>query len=261
MERAIQYRIVSRSIVGSRTEQQDALTFGKTENSFYAIVCDGMGGMEDGAAASKAVVQTMKWLIEENADRIQNVPDFLLRCIDVLDEKVINLRTREQKSGCGTTIVAVVIQADRLYWLSVGDSRLYICRDGEMIQATRDHNYLYTLQELYNAGQITQTQYESESRKGEALTSYIGIGGVELFDICQHPFELAVGDILLLTTDGLYKTLSDNKIKDVLAGVSRLEDAADALISSITEFPKPNQDNTSFITIKAIGGTAEYEAC
>lgn len=73
-----------------------------------------------------------------------SVPDWFLHCVDVMDESVCKIKD-EHNDGVnpGTTVVAVYLSGGELYWLSVGDSRLYIIRGDEIVAATRDHNFRF----------------------------------------------------------------------------------------------------------------------
>ena len=91
--------------------------------------------------------------------------------------------------------------------------RPYIFSDNELHCIVREHNYLLMLNELYTSGQITIEQYRHEQSDAEALISYLGMGNVSLMDTEERPLRLLSGDIVLICSDGLYKTLSDQQIE------------------------------------------------
>jgi serine/threonine protein phosphatase PrpC len=232
------FRIAEKSILGTRDEQQDGSFVHCAENRAFAVVCDGMGGLGYGSAASAVAVARLKELYAEKTST-EAWPVFFLRAVDILDECVAALRdARGEKCNAGTTLVAAAIEDNALTWLSVGDSRLYILRGGEIVRATRDHNYFL----------MAQT---TDRRKGEVLISFIGMGGVELMDINETPFRLLPGDILLLTTDGLTKALSDNDILTILSG-QPLAQALDILIEQATKQATRFQDNTTCVAIQYV---------
>lgn len=78
---------------------------------------------------------------------------------------------KEAGKGSGTTLVAVIAENNRLYWASVGDSRIYILRGRDMIQVTRDHNYMLRLQQMVDNGQMTLQEAQAKKQK-EALISF-----------------------------------------------------------------------------------------
>ena len=137
-----------------------------------------------------------------------------------------------------------------LYWLSVCDSRLYIIRADEIAAATRDHNFSLYVEEKQRLGTATPEEIASREKHGEALMSYIGMGGIEMMDINRNPFALCAGDKLLLTSDGLYRLLDDREIYDIVGHRETAEDAADALIAEAERKAEiKGSDNVSFVLI------------
>lgn len=238
-----------RSEIGTREEQQDYAICFNENNLFVAVVCDGMGGLEGGYAAGKCAAETFMDIIKKR-DKTESMPSLLLRSVDILDEKVSNLNgVSAEKLNSGTTIVAVIIKNGMLYWLSVGDSRLYLMRQKELVRATRDHNYSLILNSMPQ-GYIPT---EEEIQKKEALVSYIGIGGIEIMDISRNPVSLLENDKILLTTDGLFKSLTDEQIKLILSNDLDAENVADNLLEAATKSAPNSRDNSTFIFINYKG--------
>ena len=243
------YTLTHRSILGTRAEQQDCCFAQNTQNTAFAVVCDGMGGLGYGSKASAVAMAALRELFAQK-QQAQPMPEFFLRAVDVLDECVVNLKdSKGEKCNAGTTIVAAAIDDNKLHWLSVGDSRLYILRGNEIAQITRDHNYFLSLKKMKQNAEITTLQFYQEAKRGEALISYIGMGGVQIMDINEAPFQLLPGDIILLTTDGLTKALQDNEILAILRD-GNLEQALDHLIKQATKKAVRSQDNTTCVAIQ-----------
>lgn len=239
-----------RSIIGTREEQQDCVGAKMLPEGLLCIVCDGMGGMTNGAAASRTAVQCLEDLFSMKPEKM-SVPDWFLHCVDVMDESVCRIMD-EHNDGAnpGTTVVAVYISCGELFWLSVGDSRLYIIRADEIASATRDHNFSLYVEEKQRLGTATDEEIDLREKHGEALMSYIGMGGIELMDINRNPFALCAGDKLLLTSDGLFRLLSDQEIYDIITGEKTAETAADALIAEAEKKAEvKGSDNVSFVLI------------
>jgi len=245
----LKYEIAMKSAIGTREEQQDSAFYKADEKRVIAMVCDGMGGLDGGALASKIAIEKLNELYE-NKSPDEGLPDFFLKSVDILDETVFSLKNKDgEKLDAGTTLVAAAIEEDNLYWLSVGDSRLYILRGSEFVQVTRDHNYFLKLNQMINQNEINKKQYESESVKGEALISFIGVGGIEVMDINNIAFKLLHGDIILLSSDGLCKALADEEIAHILR-IPDIQESMDKLISSASEKAQRSQDNTTCIVVR-----------
>lgn len=237
---------------GRRKYQQDAV-FVSPSKKFAAnrktrvlgIVCDGMGGMADGGKASRTAIEMMK----TGFGKVQNmkkldIPAFFRQAIVTMDREIASF-PKENGRGSGTTMVAVITEENKMYWASVGDSRIYIIRHGEMQQITRDHNYDMRLREMVQKGQISQEEADSQRQK-EALISFLGIGNVSLMDISVQPIELQFGDIIMLCSDGITKTLPDKQIQGIILDDKKpIEQKAAQLVDAAVHGNTHSQDNTS----------------
>lgn len=238
------------SDLGTRTEQQDSYYINHNEDSVLAVVCDGMGGLSNGRAASAIAIQKIGELFKKKSNN-EPFPSFFIASSDLLDEAVCAYSKKlKNKERAGTTIAAVAIQSNCLYWFSCGDSRIYIVRNGEIAQITQDHNYQSQLDILYAQGEISKDQYLSESSCGDALISYIGMGGIEQIDINKSPFPLKKDDLIILATDGLYRSIDCNIITDLIKKSESIENLVAQLSQTAHELSHGVQDNTTIIVIK-----------
>lgn len=238
------------SIIGTRKNQQDSIYTSCGSDMAIAVVCDGMGGMEGGELASQLAIQILSQEYEEREN--QQIPEFYRRAVVHMDNGVSSLMRKDGEAmNAGTTVVSAVIQDDKLYWLSVGDSRIYIIRGNEFEQVTRDHNYKLRLDNLLQEELISQEEYLSRIAKGEALISYIGMGNVTLMDINPIPFQLCDQDVILLCSDGLYKRLEDEEIQKIVCKeLPNVDKAAQKLTQVVMEKTTGSQDNTSVILMQ-----------
>lgn len=91
-------------------------------------------------------------------------------------------------------------------------------------------------------------------KRGEALISYLGIGKIKLIDVNQNPFLLQEGDMILLCSDGLYKSFSDREIQDILElGSENFEQLATVLTETVLKYGKKPLDNCSILLVKYQG--------
>lgn len=247
------------SVIGTRKYQQDSIivsdeTFLKCFNyrRCIAALCDGMGGMEGGEIASSISVKT---IYEDYVDIIpKNVPEFFEKEVSKLDKIVSGLTNKNNEPmDSGTTLISVIIECEKLYWVSVGDSHIYIIRKGEMVQVSKDHNYYSVLKERAENGLITADEAAYNPR-GEALTSFIGIGRESEICLNEKPFDLMPNDIIILCSDGLYKTVTDQEIHEIVSMSSEsMASIARRLTTATMNKKRKNQDNTSVILIKYNG--------
>ena len=237
------------SIIGSRKSQQDAVYVDRNikENYSIAVICDGMGGLASGAEASRTAVN----YIAGELHRINSIetPEPEMESIVERADKLISEMTDETGNHIksGTTAAAVLIKENRLHWVSVGDSKIYILKNGALQCVTEQHNYRYLSE---------QKRYDSTFRfdpnvRQDALVSYIGAGNLPYIDLSPPNMILDDGDMIMLCSDGLYNTLSEHQIKAVMmSDQNTIGEMADALIESVVMRKKKNQDNTTVVVLK-----------
>lgn len=212
-----------------RENNQDAMEYGTLSDSAqYAVVCDGMGGANGGNIASKIAVEVIGSRIRdayrESAD--PGSPELILT--SAMATANVGVYDRAQKdeelSGMGTTVVAVITFDHTAYISHVGDSRLYLYRDGALKQVTRDHS---VVQEMIESGQITEEEARSHPRKNY-ITRALGVVSEEYGEYDE--LELLNGDRLLLCTDGLTNEVLSDDIAAILTKPA--EEATEALVRS-----------------------------
>ena len=217
------------SVIGDRKDQQDTFVYHMTDGGGIFAVCDGMGGHEGGQLASRTAAD---YLLECcGLDRLPEDPmPLLLETARGMDRRVSQLSYPDgTPMKAGTTMAAVVVQDQQLYWISVGDSRVYLKRGHEFLQVTFDHIYQSVLDENLEAGEITRQEYETESQRGEALISFIGLGELKLIDYNDTPLSLQKDDLILIMSDGLYKMVTDEEINRIIENFSNIKEALQAL--------------------------------
>ena len=241
------------SAIGDRDEQQDEYGFALSPKEGIAIVCDGMGGFEDGGQASHCAVESLlnSYFL---AKQFYSPKQYLKESMKTADEEVAAIG--KESGGAirvGSTAIAIVIKEHQLFWASVGDSRAYLLRGKEFVQFTQDHNYQTVLDEQLRVGVLTEKEYLEEARRGGALISYIGMGNVSLIDYNESPLELMPGDRIIAMTDGLYRLVSDSEIRSILRGTTDIRQAVQMLGSQAEHYAAEkqlSQDNTTMILIR-----------
>lgn len=250
IEKTLTVDIEVRSNIGGRNDQQDYAYISSLDNYLICTLCDGMGGMEYGSQASKIAAETINSHL--SCSRVGELetsfefPVILERAFRNADRRV-----RMSSNNSGTTAVTVVLQNGEIYWASIGDTRLYIFRKGELVQATRDHNYLLQLNRMRSDGYIPEKEFQEKMPMGHALISYLGMGNAELFDLTELPLRVQPEDVLLLATDGLYGVVPNEYMKSVFDTKMPLKEKADRLMGYVLKQSKEYVlDNTTFILIE-----------
>lgn len=176
-----------------------------------AIVADGMGGYEGGQEASRLAVDTV---IKKYRNYTGDDPQQAL--VEALQAAHENIRqfamSHPELSGMGTTCTAAAIVGYALYYVHVGDTRLYVVRDGKITQVTRDHSYVGRLVE---AGMISREEAEKHPQRN-ILTAAVGTAPELVMDFPGQPERLHRNDIIVICTDGLWGQVHDQEILDAV---------------------------------------------
>lgn len=234
--------------IGRRPDQQDCFAMAAEEGKGRLLLAaDGMGGLNYGGEVSNLLLSA---LLESFASRPneESAPAFLMQLLGDANSKVNAFL--EGKENGGSTLLAVLIRGNELHWLSVGDSRIYLCRNGGMIRLTREHNLGRKLHMLLLNGLMTPESIENSHQK-RALTSYIGMGELAEVDMNLTPLTLLPGDDVLLMTDGVFGTLSEACIADCLPGEGGVAGAAHRLHDKVMENQREVQDNFTAVLYRA----------
>lgn len=217
------------STIGDRADQQDCFGYNLKREDGLLVLCDGMGGHEGGQMASQLAVETFLSKYDET-HMAPNQTDILIETAKKADFDISQLKNAEGRLlKAGSTLVSIVVNKKKLIWCSVGDSRAYLVRGGEMVQLTQDHNYQTVLIGQMNAGLLDEEQFKIESARGESLISYLGIGNLGLIDYSGTPFDLLKDDKMIMMSDGLYRLVSDEEIARILDNFSNIGEAIRAL--------------------------------
>lgn len=229
--------------VGTRKNQQDSIRFDSNEFCSVCVVCDGMGGLAGGERASTLAAEGMTRLLLEHS-QTEDVPTEMGRAALKLNEQVKELRDADdRKIEAGTTLTTLFFRNGELFWCGIGDSHIYLYRNGTMTQLNIDHNLGVHLDQMVQEGTITAEEAQRHPQRA-ALTSYLGIAELTLISGNRTPIMLQKNDILVQCTDGLYRCLSDDEICQILEAAENVDQAVKLLVETALTIPGAH-DNTS----------------
>jgi serine/threonine protein phosphatase PrpC len=177
-----------------------------------AIIADGMGGYEGGQEASHLAVETVEKVYADTPD--SDPQALLVDAFLTAHQRIQELASeRTALHGMGTTCTAIALLGNHLYYAHVGDSRLYLVRDGSITRLTHDHSYVSRLVEH---GVISSEEAESHPQR-HILTAALGAGSEIVPETPAQPLTLGAGDVLVLCTDGLWSVVHDDEIRSVVS--------------------------------------------
>jgi PPM family protein phosphatase len=200
-----------------RDHNEDSFLVDKKLHLF--VVCDGMGGHAAGEVASSLAAHTMREVLAGQRERLLEYEqghggttreDVLSLLEASVQQACLAVNTAGQedegKRGMGTTLEALLILGNRGFIAHVGDSRIYLFRQGSVHQLTEDHSLI---NELLKRGRLTRDQIDKVQYKN-AVTRAVGV--YESVEVDTFDFDVLAGDRFLLCTDGLSEYLEDAEI-------------------------------------------------
>ena len=209
-----------------------------------AVVADGMGGYEGGQEASRLAVET---LVEVYRDFGGDDPQAaLVEALQAAHEQIREYSfAHPELRGMGTTCTAAAVVQDALYYVHVGDTRLYLIRDGQITRVTRDHSYVGRLVE---SGMISPEEAENHPQRN-ILTAALGTNPDLIMDSPGQPEPLRPEDVLLICSDGLWGLVRDSEMLDAVENKS-VEQAGRELIELARERGGPDNITVEILRLR-----------
>jgi protein phosphatase len=225
----VRFSIYQESKKGGRKVNQDRMGYLYTRDSLMMMVADGMGGHARGEVAAQLTMQTVASVYQRLAKPLLADPAaFLEEAIQASHHELHRYRAEQGlPEAPRTTIVLCVVQRGVAVWAHAGDSRLYLIRDGAIVERTLDHSRVH---HLVTSGLIRPEDAKDHPERNR-IFNCLGAFVAPTVEI-SHPTALHGGDILLLCSDGLWGTLNDRAIvsafsdRTVMRAVPELVDAA-----------------------------------
>ncbi|MDP2173491.1 MAG: protein phosphatase 2C domain-containing protein [Candidatus Cloacimonadaceae bacterium] len=234
-----------------RSENQDY--YGRYEGDFgcLIIVCDGMGGYEGGAVASRLAVES----IYEHFKRIGGHYDprnELAQALIFAQKNILDyVMEHPETKGMGTTAVILLIRETSYWFANLGDSRLYLKRGGSATQLTRDHSLV---QDMVDSGILTDAQ-AADHPKRNIITRALGTDNFT--PDLSGPFTLNKSDVFMLCSDGLYHYFTLREMESILD--LEPQSACEAFVEQANQ--QGSDDNVTVQIVKSnIGDKAKRPA-
>ena len=235
--------------VGQRERQEDSFAVLNASNAqelerrgLFAVVCDGMGGMEDGKESSEAAVEAFLQLFQSVLDE-GDVPRQLREGALAVSDGIF----QRFAGRSGTTVVAVRILRDTLYWLSVGDSAIFLKRGEGVFQLNEEQTCLNDLYRRELREDVIQKDRAEGDEDARRLTAFVGMQDLEAVDQSLRPWRLQRGDAILLCSDGISGILSPAELREAMSLPP--DEGCRLLETFVEEKALPGQDNYTGILI------------
>ena len=238
-----------------RTNNEDNFGFDVRHGIF--VVCDGMGGQAAGELASKIAVDTVLGYFRR--DPLHAASPVLGRKFEGVSERATGLANAIQlanqaiqeaashnteHAGMGSTIVAVRSEGNLFSIANVGDSRIYLVREGGIQQLTRDHSLVM---EQVRRGLLTLEEAENSKMQNVIVRA---LGSDESVEPDLEDHEFALGDVLLLCSDGMSRYVKEGTMVEMIGRNAALEQACEELIQAAKS--AGSDDNITCLLMRAV---------
>jgi protein phosphatase len=247
-----------RTDVGRRRKINEDSFLVAPEARLYAV-CDGMGGHNAGEVASRMAIETLASFVEKSAveseitwpwgidSNLSFDANRLKTAIKLSNARVFQAAdNREELTGMGTTVVAVLVNGDLMTIGSAGDSRCYLVRGGQLKQLTRDDSWVTA---ALGEGILSSDDVEHHPLRN-VITKAVGARDTIDLDVIEH--RLQPGDVAMLCSDGLHGLINDQQIASILVPAPpSLEEATQKLIDAANE--AGGRDNVTVVLLRYTG--------
>ncbi len=219
-------------------------------NLFF--VADGMGGHAGGDIASALASQHLALAdepLENSAAAEQKLIDFIYQAKQKIDASV---KEHPAITGMGTTLSAMMVTGTKLTIAHIGDSRIYLARDGAVKQITSDHTFV---QRLVDTGRISEEEALIHPRRSVLMRV---LGDIEQFpEVDIETYETKPGDRWMACTDGLSGVVPAQIMENILLNKIDVKEASELLIGEALEFGAP--DNVTVVLVDVVDAKDDIE--
>lgn len=196
----------------TRRVNEDSMVTFDSPNGRVVTVCDGMGGQNAGDVASQLAVAVIQDILSDNT--FATPEEAITSSVIAANQAILRKASmNEDMQGMGATCVMLIVKDGKVYYGSIGDSRIYYIANGMIRQITKDQSYVQT---LVDAGQITLAEAEHHQDKNQ-ITNALGVEGMTPPVIGQMPITPEPNSTFLLCSDGLSGMINNNTILNTVS--------------------------------------------
>lgn len=231
-------------IRGTRENQEDSALRFVHGGVAYAVLADGMGGHAQGEKASKLAVEAFAHCIRKHNSDLKSAVLFAGNQMEQMK------LSGQMAKGAGTTFIGVSIRPEKgeLSWVSVGDSYLFLFREGRLHLLNFRHTWGNKLDIMAKQGRIAAEVAASDNRRGNL---YAALVGSDPADMDCRSYMLRQGDVIILASDGLIGALPLSRLESHLSSLSgySASEITRSLLEAVRDAHRPSQDNTTVVVI------------
>ncbi len=234
------------TLTGNRGINQDRCLAINSQGTVLLALADGMGGHPMGEVAAQILVDVCEREIYKVPRPVPSPAEFLAGLLSIAHKEIQQFGTEQRPPAePRTTAVIALVQSGRVHWVYIGDSRLYLFRRGDLLHRTTDHSYVAR---LLQQGLISESQVDTHPQRNYVTRCLGGGGKLQKYD--QGLRDLEVDDMLLLCSDGLWQSVGDEVMREVLFNERDMAQAATLLTEEAARVAFPSSDNVTAVVAR-----------
>ncbi|MDJ0792865.1 MAG: protein phosphatase 2C domain-containing protein [Woeseiaceae bacterium] len=239
------------SALGDRQDNQDRAAVVVSEGAALLLVFDGMGGHSDGAMAAETGLKVVQDMFMSETQPIFDPQGFLYMALSRAHDEVVSLGTDlDVDFRPRATCAICLVQEGGAFWAHIGDSRIYLVRDEEVVTRSRDHSHVEV---LIQEGAISEEEAQDHPMRNFVECCIGGDAPVPDMSITNRK-ALEPGDVLLACSDGLWSGLSDADMAAIgTPGDNNLVANLKTLSMKALNVNSPYSDNTTGTALRWLG--------
>ena len=236
----MKFSVFQLSRQGGRATNEDRMGYAYTRDACLFVLADGMGGHPQGEVAAQIAIQTAAVKFQNEAKSVlPDVGAFLSSVVTEAHEQIVRYAARRgMMDAPRTTLAVVVVQEGQARWVHCGDSRIYLVRNSKLLARTRDHSYR----------ELREAMGSEEPVNRNVLFTCLGSPARPMYDV-SNAMTLDSGDRIMLCSDGLWDSLDDKTIVQVLSH-QRVSDAIPMLVDMALRKAGSNSDNVTAVAMQ-----------
>lgn len=230
--------------IGDREVQEDEYGITETEEGLMAVLADGMGKHYGGKIASRMAVNVFQDLFEDR-NAFYNPQYSFRKAFQAANREILNQLEEEQGSA---SVGAVLIKNRKLYYAVVGNVKIAVYRNHELVSVSFGHTIGVLANQKYEEGKLTRQEALSLVNH-HRLYNFVGRDGFRDVEFFDTPIAFYGGEYVLLMSDGMYETARWKDMEDCLEGEGSCQDKAFRLVELVNRSEEEEKDNASVVVI------------
>ncbi|MCK4865189.1 MAG: serine/threonine-protein phosphatase [Gammaproteobacteria bacterium] len=245
-------------IIGKRETQQDSLeVFQIDDSNWLSVLADGMGGHKGGREASKIAVGVFHRAFIES--EIANIKERFIDCLQQVNDAIYDyVEENPDMDGMGTTFVAMLTDGERIQWISVGDSPMWLIENDSIERINENHSMAAVLQKQVEKGEITEEEARFSPQRSQLLEAVMG-DDIQMVDAPDNPLGITSNSTVLIASDGVETCREEELLEMANDNDGNAKALTFQILERVEQHERPGQDNASVIAISFLDGDTELD--